>query len=112
MAYSMVELIYFDKSKICEKAREKTADTFKANFRNILRLMKESNNLRADTILPKVKCPVHAIWGSHDVITPYVDTLHTFERFGISSSVIRDCGHSPMYEKPEEFASLVNYYLA
>jgi pimeloyl-ACP methyl ester carboxylesterase len=103
----LVELICHNKDKATHQVKEKTAESFKANTRNIARLMKESNLSKAEDIIAKVQCPIYAIWGANDVITPISSAESTFEKFGIPVRLINECGHSPMYEKPDEFAQLV-----
>jgi pimeloyl-ACP methyl ester carboxylesterase len=70
--------------------------------------MRESNTVHVSKILPEIKCPIFAPRGRDDVITPLAKAFEYFERFNIQLNIINQCGHSPMYEKPEEFASLVN----
>ncbi|WP_086930647.1 alpha/beta fold hydrolase [Agarilytica rhodophyticola] len=108
IAQRFVDLICYDKSKASIEVKEKTAKSFKENLRNIIGLMRESNAANATELLTKVKCPVHAIWGENDVITPISQAITTFDNFGIPVSLINECGHSPMYEKPTEFASCVS----
>ena len=104
----LTELIFFDKAKITEDSTTRIADIFKHNFKNILGLVRESNAAKAEALLPKVQCPVHAIWGRDDVITPYEDAEKVCSKFGIPVSVIDRCGHSPMFEQPKVFADTVN----
>lgn len=111
LAQELVEMITFDKKTITPFAIQKTSESFRHNLKNIARLMRESNMLKAAQILPDVHCPIHAIWGRDDVITPLSETLEAFNKFNIQLSIINQCGHSPMYEKPREFAQLVNSYL-
>lgn len=108
IAKYLVELICYDQEKASEQVTLRTAESFKSNTRNIARLMRESNQTKADDILEKVQCPVNAIWGENDKITPISLARETFDKFNIPIKLISECGHSPMYEKPEEFARLVN----
>lgn len=107
VAKAVVDLVCYDKTKISEEAREKTADSFRDNFRNILGLIRESNKANADKLLSEVQCPVHAIWGENDEITPLADALAVFAAHGVPVNLIEECGHSPMFEKPREFAEHV-----
>jgi pimeloyl-ACP methyl ester carboxylesterase len=54
---------------------------------------------------------VSAIWGAQDVITPFDEIKPIFEKLDIPFKLIEGCGHSPMYERPEEFAEWVNQCL-
>ncbi|CAA0109975.1 2-hydroxy-6-oxo-6-phenylhexa-2,4-dienoate hydrolase [BD1-7 clade bacterium] len=112
MADKLINLVCYDKDRVSEKALTKTAVSFDKNFRNIVRLIRESNSASAGDIMDKIKCPVHAIWGTDDIITPLDETVPVLERFGISPITISECGHSPMFERPDEFAAIINETLA
>jgi len=106
MVFSNTSVITLDKSL-------KAAECFKdrSQFRSILRLTKESNLVSASDLLNQVACPVVAIWGDEDRITPFPHATAILKEFDVSTHVIPKCGHSPMYERPDEFASIVNEYL-
>ena len=104
----LFDCIFYDKAKITAPEKQKTADIFKNNFKNILGLIRESNAVKAEELLPKVQCPVRAIWGRDDMITPYETAETVCRKFDIPVSVIDRCGHSPMFEQPERFAEKVN----
>lgn len=110
-AEDLVHLILHDQSMVSPTVCDKTAESFAMNFKSIVKLIKESHSLNAREILSQVSCPVHAIWGSHDKITPFEETVETFEEFGVPSSIIDKCGHSPMFERPNEFASVLNQHI-
>lgn len=107
VARKFAHLISFDQSKVTEEIVATLKEPFAQHCRNIVRLMRESNSLRATDLLRKIKCPVIALWGRDDVVTPLSGTLEDFKRFNIQLNVINQCGHSPMCEKPDEFAALV-----
>lgn len=111
VAQKLIRLICFDKNKAAHNVINRTSDNFRLNFKNILKLIRESNSLKVDQLLLDIQCPIHAIWGRDDIITPVSNTIDTFSRFDISLNIINQCGHSPMFEKPDDFASLVNSYL-
>src|SRR5271165_7152023 len=63
-----------------------------------------TTNQREDTKLSSVHTPTLVVWGANDALLP----LSMGERFhsGISGSklvAIKECGHVPQLEKPEEF---------
>lgn len=108
VANYLVDLICFDEKKATPEAKKRTADSFRENTRNIARLMKESNQSSVKDVLEDVQCPVYAIWGEEDVITPYQEAKSVLDQHNIPTRLIPRCGHSPMYEKPDEFAGLVD----
>ncbi|MBT4161164.1 MAG: alpha/beta hydrolase [Gammaproteobacteria bacterium] len=107
-AKSLVEMIFFDKSKIEWDYAARVEDCFVENLRPILRLMLESNRASAAELFPGIRCPVHAIWGRGDVITTLAAARDTFNRYGVRVDVLEECGHSPMCEAPERFAHAFN----
>ena len=46
--------------------------------------------------------------GENDVFTPFHTASDMLNKYNISYEIIQDCGHSPMFEKPDEFADLFN----
>lgn len=112
VAMEVAKLICFSDSKITEPELIKTEETFKNYFKNISRLMVGSNKISAADALKDIHCPVHAIWGKNDRVTRFSSALEAFERYGVTYDQIDECGHAPMYEKPIEFALLINNYLA
>ncbi len=111
LSKKLTKLVCFDHKKISAEAEKKTADSFRGNFKNIIKLIKESNRIKAEQVIDEISCPIHAIWGSNDVITPHDDVISIFKKFNIALTMIDECGHSPMYEKPDEFAEIVNNIL-
>jgi pimeloyl-ACP methyl ester carboxylesterase len=61
-------------------------------------------------LLPTLKLPVLIIWGDHDRIL-HVSTTEILKRSLPDSEIIimKDCGHMPMLERPQETAQ---YYVA
>lgn len=104
----LMGLIFHDKKMIDEIGTLKTAESFSKNLRNIVGLIRDSNMIDGETLLSRVQCPVSAIWGGQDIITPFDEIEPIFEKLGIPFYLINGCGHSPMYEKPKEFAQWVN----
>ena len=112
MADKLINLVCYDKGCVSEKALTNTTESFDQNFRNIVRLIRESNAASAGDIMDKIECPVHAIWGTDDIITPLDETVPVLNQFGIEPTLIKQCGHSPMFERPDEFAAIINEKLA
>ena len=61
--------------------------------------------------LHRIKIPTQIIWGDHDRVLP-ADYAAVFQKLipGSVIQVVRDCGHLPHTEKPEEFARLVKAF--
>lgn len=63
-----------------------------------------------DTVgrIPAVACPTSIIWGEHDQITPIDNWRPHFPEFADAElHVVPECGHSPMIEKPADWAALL-----
>jgi pimeloyl-ACP methyl ester carboxylesterase len=62
--------------------------------------------------LHRIKVPTQVIWGEHDGLIPkeyakmWADALHAQE-----CTVLKDCSHSPVSEKPVETAQLIKKFL-
>ena len=104
----IARLICFDESKLTDFMIQNIISTFNDHFVTILRLAAESNGVDIGNVLNKIHCPMHAIWGENDVFTPFYTASDMLNKYNISYEIIKDCGHSPMFEKPDEFADLFN----
>ena len=64
-------------------------------------------------LLPGVSTPTLLLWGGEDAITP-INSGEIYQRAIPRSRlvVIENCGHMPEMEKPAEFATLVEKFLA
>ncbi len=108
-AEALISLIFHDKARVEQRYIDMVIDCFEDNFMSILRLMNESNkSANAGEVMRDVRCPIQAIWGGQDVITPLSSALEAFTECEVQTSIVRQCGHSPMCELPEDFSSLVN----
>lgn len=108
-ALKLADLIFYNKEVIAGPYLDVFIKTFSENPMKILRLMDASNRaLDAHKLIGEVECPVNAIWGARDIITPLESAEATFKEFNVGVQVIQDCGHSPMCEKPEEFVFCLN----
>jgi pimeloyl-ACP methyl ester carboxylesterase len=104
-ATKLASLILFDQRKIDSPFLDRLISTFESNMIQILRLMNESNQLVvAHKLLGDLECPIKAIWGKNDVITPLQSVERILGAYNVDTGVIDCCGHSPMFEKPKQFA--------
>ncbi len=109
-AKQILELICFDETKAREDAYTAIARNFENHFKNILYLSRENNAADATKLISQVKCPIEAIWGENDIVTPLSDAKPILDRFAIPTVVIKNCGHSPMFELPWEFSASVDLW--
>lgn len=62
--------------------------------------------------LHKVKCPTLIVWGDKDILVPTVNATRFAQGIKGSELVwIKDCGHIPMIEEPDEFNRVVRSFL-
>ncbi|MGH2723720.1 MAG: alpha/beta fold hydrolase [Actinomycetota bacterium] len=62
--------------------------------------------------LPGLRRPALFVWGQHDRLVPAAFARHVERALpGAASVVLRDCGHVPQYELPEETHRLVRGFL-
>lgn len=108
IATDLMNLICYDKSQINKEDTLQVASSFKHNLRNIIKLIRDSHSVNGKNYLLDVSCPINAIWGKNDIITPYSTVKPVLESLDIPCHIISDCGHSPMYERPNEFSKWVN----
>ena len=59
----------------------------------------------------RIKVPTQIIWGDHDRVLP-ADYAGAFQKLipGSRVNIVKECGHLPHTEKPEEFARLVKEF--
>lgn len=107
MKQNLIDVICYDRKQAENSDFDRVVTSFTEKFRPIIRLASEANKISAETLLSSVQCPVYAIWGKNDSMTPIEKTAPILKRNGIKTHVIDECGHSPMYEKPREFAAFL-----
>ncbi len=108
IASKVTEKVCHKTDKLTEEDKIRTSVSFKQHLSNLVGLTRDSNAISGTDVLPQVNCPVKAIWGREDVITPLNAVQDTFNDFGVPLTIIDECGHSPMYENPDDFAKWVN----
>ena len=108
LAQRLGELICYDQSKALAEDKVRLTNDLIAHLRNMLGLFRGCNEVEAAKLFENVHCPVRALWGANDIISPYEDAEPVLRKFGVDTTIIQKCGHSPMYETPNEFADWVN----
>lgn len=78
----------------------------------ILKMAKSAQRNYVADILPQIQTRSLLIWGENDKITP-VEVAMEFKRLMPQSDLflLKECGHAPMMECPEEFNRLVELFL-
>ena len=68
---------------------------------------------RLPSLLARVHAPTLIVWGRQDAIVP-LECGELFQKAMIGSTlkVIENCGHTPQYEKPQEFVDTVIDFLS
>ncbi|OMC34024.1 alpha/beta hydrolase [Mycobacterium sp. GA-1841] len=55
--------------------------------------------------------PVLVLWGEHDVLTPTGPNVARYTAAGLPPVIIKNSGHSPMVEQPEQFLAEVTDFV-
>lgn len=108
IADKLTSQICFKKYMLAQEDKGRTAEAFRKNLLNVVGLIRYSKAIKGEELLKQVNCPVKAIWGREDEITPLWQVEALFSKLNIPLSIIDHCGHSPMYENPADFAAWVN----
>jgi pimeloyl-ACP methyl ester carboxylesterase len=84
----------------------------RSQLSQLVRLAKASKNTLMDAYLTQIQIPSLIIWGDNDQITP-PEIAFKFESLLPNAQLrwISDCGHVPMMEQPQAFASLLNDFI-
>jgi 2-hydroxy-6-oxonona-2,4-dienedioate hydrolase len=104
----LADLICHDRSKASLKDRDKLISDLGSYLKNMIGLIRECNQVESSYLLKKINCPVKALWGEFDIVSPFADAQSTLEQYGVDCTLVPNCGHSPMYESPDIFAEWVN----
>lgn len=101
-----------------EVATKEVVDEVFATVNNRLKLVKTlaiaksaiRHNMSKD--LPKMETPTCIIWGENDSVTP-PNVADEFDKLLPDSELfwIKECGHAPMMEHPEEFNTILDAWL-
>jgi pimeloyl-ACP methyl ester carboxylesterase len=78
----------------------------------MIRLIESAEGYDARNNLKEINVETMVVSSDNDFITPAAEQLLIHEQIKSSSYVmIRDCGHASMYEKPNEFISILKGFL-
>lgn len=112
VAAEVTEMVCYKADRLAADDKLKTANSFGKYLPNLIGLIRDSNRVNGEALIRSVSCPIKAIWGREDVITPLSQVTDTFSHLGVPVRVIDECGHSPMYENPVDFSIWVNQCMA
>lgn len=104
----LADIICYDHSKALQEDKERLIADLTANLRNMLGLFRGCNEVAAAEVLGRIDCPIKACWGEYDVVSPFDDAKPILDKHRVDCTLLKNCGHSPMYECPKEFADWVN----
>lgn len=55
--------------------------------------------------------PVLVLWGDEDVLTPTAPNVQRYTAAGLAPLVVKDSGHTPMVEQPDQFLAAVTSFV-
>ena len=110
-----MERVFHDPKFITEEAVSEIADIL-ADRKNVLNLIHAARSAKKDNLkdlLGTIKVPTLLLWGEDDEVT----TMAVAEQFHSllpNSTLVthKNCGHAPMIEHPEWFASEVHKFIS
>ncbi len=111
---STIAGILYDESKVTEPLVDHWHRmlTDRDYVRFLLRVSRATRDRCVEDELSQLQLPTMIIWGRDDEITPPA-TGEEFQRRieGSQLEFIENCGHAPNWERPEEFARLLDAFL-
>lgn len=109
---SVMKMVFF-KQDIVDKIFDKYAEPLRqegvAEF--IVNLSRAMDDLNIKDDLPRVEVPTLIIWGEYDKVLPVENAYHFHKLIKNSKlKILKDSGHVPMEECPEEIAKEINSF--
>jgi pimeloyl-ACP methyl ester carboxylesterase len=107
--------LFHDRSKMNPADVDRAYEAL-SNRRQARAMVKLSRSARRNHLgdeLHRIACHTLILWGRQDIVTP-PEACDQFRKGIKSSDVVwlDDCGHAPMIERPDEFASALLSYVA
>lgn len=106
--------LFYDSSRmpegVVDRAFEELSD--RKSARSLVRLSRTAKADHMGTRLPLIKQPTMLLWGRQDTVTP-ASVAEEFASLLPNATIrwIEECGHTPMIERPDEFAAGLNEFL-
>jgi 2-hydroxy-6-oxonona-2,4-dienedioate hydrolase len=112
--YRLAERLVHDRAcipsdEVDETVRRFTDRRFRRNLAISLRVARHHS---VSAVLPRVTCPVLLVWGEKDSLTSpaeWKSSMHLLRH--ASFHTVADCGHAPMFERPDVFNPLLLGFL-
>lgn len=109
-----VEYTFYD-AKTATPALVDEVSAIVRDNRKCFRIVKTAKTAQRNYVtkeLPEISMPVLLIWGADDKITPPA-VAEEFEKMlpNVKLVYLKECGHAPMMERPEEFNALMEKFL-
>ncbi len=84
----------------------------KSKLLSLLKLTRSTHTHSVEEYLPNIHQPTQLIWGKQDIVTP-PKVANKFLALMPNARLdwIDKCGHAPMMERPEQFASIMTSFL-
>jgi 2-hydroxy-6-oxonona-2,4-dienedioate hydrolase len=106
--------LFYDPSQLPDGVVDRAFDEL-SNRKAARALVRLSRTAKADhmgTRLPLIKQPTMLLWGRQDTVTP-ASVAEEFASLLPNATIrwIEQCGHTPMIERPDEFAAGLNEFL-
>jgi pimeloyl-ACP methyl ester carboxylesterase len=106
--------VFFDPRKVTEETVDEV-ERIVRNPRTAMRLLQLAKAAKRDSLRPLlngIRCPALLVWGAEDQITPASTGFEFHDLLPRSELVfLRQCGHAPMIERPEEFSRVLKRFV-
>lgn len=112
--YIYSPLFYTNNYEWMKNRKELLHDVFTKDFLEaMVRLIFSSEGYDIRQKIKEIKIDTMVVGSDYDFITPLLEQEYIHNEIeGSKFMVIKNCGHASMYEKPNEFVSLINSFLS
>jgi len=113
-AHGIADKLFHDRSCLSQEIIESTylPLAHRKALLNIVRALRVAHEYNLRDVLPILQCPVLAIWGANDLLTPVEEWQHGSSHIMQGRlEILAQCGHYPMIECPQAFNSLLREFL-
>lgn len=111
----LMDFIFYKKPFIPRPIRKYFAERALASREFNLKIFKDlgADKFYLEKRFADIKAPTLVIWGDHDRVLE-ISSIEVMKKIkpGIEIKIMKDCGHSPQIERPEESAKLTTDFIA